>query len=1106
MSSGAKARGVSEDMLDVCSGGPWKSNSATVIPVPGSERPSRARGTNPFSTNRMHNTLTGSRSTQSSSSAGHNVTASRTPFNLPRSAASSGSAAKRPRISNERPTVTSVYFTQTGDSRTSTSAGGPSSGRHIEPIEIPDDEEDIGEPVTGFASAHHRRRKSSSPDPIDSFSAASSSHPAQRHHPFSRPSSPEPPRRPQVEDGENTVRLRERVRSHEPPVTVVEDSDPLETDPITAFSDDDAMQRAKTPNGKTHIPANNVRQKVKAFETHNAPPIPHFDLRDRFSSVKNRMKGKDRGDAPLVTQPIGPQWDPVATSGSGFTPSSALKRGRKSTGLETQKINLPIDAWFLGYKPFQAEDANDVEPPFWLRYEPSSERPHLSALLHVVRKPGAKANVHEFRLERDVEEILYTQKANSRDPAEKVFVLRMKTRAPETKPRKSFLEYTPGSARPDGFVTFKFRTAHANWQGGEPYNKLVDALQKEVDTTEQVDGSGARALWEGACRSADHKKAELERTGLSSQPGSSRNAAEISILDDPDTRPTSLEDTESTTAPASRDRPVPGPAPRTGTAYAERTMRVTRQSLAAAERAERAQMRTSPSPDADELILIWPPQGAGAVNITRGDLKRLQPDQYLNDTLIEFGLKLWLNDLRNTNPVLAEQIHVFSSFFYKKLNVKNKEEGYQSVRKWTSKFDLFKKKYLVVPINEHFHWYLAIIYNPEHVLTPSPVDIPTSTAKPLTRKRKRESEVIDVEATGASSALSPPLSEDIVPDSCPPSPTHSHAPCPDSGGEQEVEELLKSTSCCSLTDIDSAPAASEAAHEQEEDVVMADASMVLDDLQLMYPDDARSSSPLRMDIDDTVEATSTTPSDSTMALSPLPRQDISMEVPAAQFYTLTPMKGKERAISPAGPVPASTREVELQQSRTYIFIFDSLGNRHPQAVKNLSAYLQMEAQDKKGVEDTSPAEGKHALVPSQLNYSDCGVYLIHYVATFMSDPTRFSQIILSKKARDYPASERSQDWQGEIVSDIRANLARRIEELSETWKKERATKEEQTKKNNEGSGSVKPAPAAPGSDDEIVIEDVEISTSTPTKAKTARGRQKDTQKGAAQVGAANRLR
>ena len=76
------------------------------------------------------------------------------------------------------------------------------------------------------------------------------------------------------------------------------------------------------------------------------------------------------------------------------------------------------------------------------------------------------------------------------------------------------------------------------------------------------------------------------------------------------------------------------------------------------------------------------------MNVTRGDLERLQPGKYLNDTLIEFGLKcvltllidrrllmtptrrLWLNDLRDHDPELADQIHLFSSFFYKKLAIK----------------------------------------------------------------------------------------------------------------------------------------------------------------------------------------------------------------------------------------------------------------------------------------------------------------------------------------------------------------------------------------------------------------------------------------------------
>ena len=86
-------------------------------------------------------------------------------------------------------------------------------------------------------------------------------------------------------------------------------------------------------------------------------------------------------------------------------------------------------------------------------------------------------------------------------------------------------------------------------------------------------------------------------------------------------------------------------------------------------------------------LLVYPPTGTGAVNITRGDLKRLDEGQYLNDTMIEFGLKcvppctwsyvladvvdrLWLDEVRKTHPEIADQVHVFNSFFYKKLSSK----------------------------------------------------------------------------------------------------------------------------------------------------------------------------------------------------------------------------------------------------------------------------------------------------------------------------------------------------------------------------------------------------------------------------------------------------
>lgn len=38
-------------------------------------------------------------------------------------------------------------------------------------------------------------------------------------------------------------------------------------------------------------------------------------------------------------------------------------------------------------------------------------------------------------------------------------------------------------------------------------------------------------------------------------------------------------------------------------------------------------------------ILVYPYGVPGAVNVTAGDLSRLRPNEFLNDTLIEFGFK-----------------------------------------------------------------------------------------------------------------------------------------------------------------------------------------------------------------------------------------------------------------------------------------------------------------------------------------------------------------------------------------------------------------------------------------------------------------------------------
>ena len=102
---------------------------------------------------------------------------------------------------------------------------------------------------------------------------------------------------------------------------------------------------------------------------------------------------------------------------------------------------------------------------------------------------------------------------------------------------------------------------------------------------------------------------------------------------------------------------------------------------------------------------------------------------------------------------------------------------------------------------------------------------------------------------------------------------------------------------------------------------------------------------------------------------------------------------------------------EQNGANTYIFTFDSLGGSHRLAVERLSSYLRMEAKSKKGSEVTSEVHSMAASVcfmsflvllltpcpqvPQQPNDCDCGIYLIHFAQTFLSDPEKYANIILA---------------------------------------------------------------------------------------------------------------
>lgn len=112
--------------------------------------------------------------------------------------------------------------------------------------------------------------------------------------------------------------------------------------------------------------------------------------------------------------------------------------------------------------------------------------------------------------------------------------------------------------------------------------------------------------------------------------------------------------------------------------------------------------------------LVYPPVGKKKAEVNSHDLERLRDGEFLNDNLIGFYARFLEHYLERNKPEVSKRVYFFNSYFYATLTspVKGKKGvNYQGVSKWTRNVDLFSHDYVIVPINESAHWYLAIICN-----------------------------------------------------------------------------------------------------------------------------------------------------------------------------------------------------------------------------------------------------------------------------------------------------------------------------------------------------------------------------------------------------------
>jgi sentrin-specific protease 7 len=117
-----------------------------------------------------------------------------------------------------------------------------------------------------------------------------------------------------------------------------------------------------------------------------------------------------------------------------------------------------------------------------------------------------------------------------------------------------------------------------------------------------------------------------------------------------------------------------------------------------------------PTSEEEELWVVrYPPKAKrNQVVVTMTDYDRLEPGEFLNDSLIDFYLRLLINE-----KVRTSQAFVFSSFFYSKL----KAEGHSAVRNWTKSIDIFDYHHILVPIAEDEHWTLLVLMQAHTLMT-----------------------------------------------------------------------------------------------------------------------------------------------------------------------------------------------------------------------------------------------------------------------------------------------------------------------------------------------------------------------------------------------------
>ena len=387
------------------------------------------------------------------------------------------------------------------------------------------------------------------------------------------------------------------------------------------------------------------------------------------------------------------------------------------------------------------------------------------------------------------------------------------------------------------------------------------------------------------------------------------------------------------------------------------------------------------------MFVYPPPPSIGGIAITTVDIKCLDPGTYLNDTIIDFYLMFLVEEKLPCE--MKDKTYLFNSYFYTRLSKKVStidrglspaERMHSQVKKWTRNVDIFEKDFIIIPVNEHSHWFLVVICFP--------------------------SLVQDIEKSEPMESISWEVNDKEVSQN-----THNA----NSDARQSIE----------------------AAHSEQisTEAAMVDSSPVME-MQIKPPVDEKGTRSPVTEMDKSSPVTHIhrkSPVPPAIEIqSQLPVINIKIDTEEEEACNLSSIQSSED--SPDDLQTSinrqSRQEKQAGQKQPCILIFDSLisGGRS-RVFANLRQYLTTEWKEKRGTShpekifDKNNIRGSFPKIPLQNNDCDCGVFVLQFAESFFEGPID-----------NFKAPIKKEDWfTKEQIDKKRIQVKELIEHMEEKY-------------------------------------------------------------------------